>query len=524
MFDKWLNLPAHYYLKITALLILIIGVCLHNTLMSIGVIWIGANWLIEAKYVEYWKHFKKSPAVWLILLLLLLSFLSLLWSDDLGYGLKDLGKKAPLFVIPFVLGTSAPIEKKVLHFLLFTFLGVLTLTSFINYYRFNYVLENAIDIRDMSYFVSHVRFSILTAMAVFVAIYLMIQKVGFRLIWLLLIVWFTFYTFKSQILNGYVIFAVLSVFTGVFFLRLIQSSILKKSLMILFVIIPLAVVWQVNRTFSSFYDKCEMSLEDLDMKSEGGRPYMHELNSTTRENGHLVWLYVQQEELENEWNRRSEIAYDSLDRAGQPMFGTLMRYLTSKDARKDSAGVWSLTDEEIVRIENGSTSITSHSGFKAKMQEFYYQYDAYQFGGDPNGHSILQRFEHLKVAWSIISKNWLFGVGIGDVHLSFQEEYTLRKSKLSENNRHRSHNQFLTIWISHGLLGLFLIIGFILMPFVKREDIGYFQIMVTITLLVSFLFQDMIETHAGVTIFALFYSLSAFLEDKNDLISPESHQ
>jgi hypothetical protein len=524
MFDKWLNLPAHYYLKITALLILIIGICLHNTLMSIGVIWIGANWLIEAKYAEYWIRFKNAPAVWLLLLILLLSFLSLLWSEDLSYGLKDLGKKAPLFVIPFVLGTSEPVEKKVLHFLLYVFLGVLALSSFINYYRFNYVLENAIDIRDMSYFVSHVRFSILTSMAVFVGIYLLIQKSGNRILWMLLIAWFTFYTFKSQILNGYIIYAVLALITTVYLILRIQSSVIKKSLIVLFVAVPILVVWQVNKTFSSFYHQCEMSLEDLDKKTDGGRYYMHELNSTTRENGHLVWLYVQQEELENEWNRRSEIAYDSLDRSGQPMFGTLMRYLTSKEVRKDSVGVWSLSEKEINEIENGRTSIATNRGVKAKMQEFYYQYEAYQSDEDPNGHSILQRIEHLKVAWSIISKNWLTGVGIGDVHLSFQAEYDLLESKLTEDNRHRSHNQFLTIWISHGLLGLILLFGFIVMPFIKRKRIGYFQILVTVTLVVSFLFQDMIETHAGVTIFALFYGLSAFLEDENQLSIPESHQ
>jgi len=59
MFDKWLNLPAHLYLKLTALTILTVGIALSNVLMSIGAIWIIANWLIQADFKNYWVRFKR---------------------------------------------------------------------------------------------------------------------------------------------------------------------------------------------------------------------------------------------------------------------------------------------------------------------------------------------------------------------------------------------------------------------------------------------------------------------------------
>ena len=137
MFDKWLKLPAHYYLKITALLILAVGVCLHNTLMSIGAIWVIANWLIEAKFKVYWNNFKANKELWALYAFLILGLLSMMWSQDQAYGWKDFGQKAPLFVVPLALGTGERIEKKVTHFVLFTFLFALCLTSVINYYRFS---------------------------------------------------------------------------------------------------------------------------------------------------------------------------------------------------------------------------------------------------------------------------------------------------------------------------------------------------------------------------------------------------
>ena len=67
MFDKWLNLPAHLYLKLTALTLLIVGVALSNVLMSIGAIWIIANWLIEGDFKTTGNDLKKKkpPGLWL---------------------------------------------------------------------------------------------------------------------------------------------------------------------------------------------------------------------------------------------------------------------------------------------------------------------------------------------------------------------------------------------------------------------------------------------------------------------------
>jgi len=86
MFDKWLKVPAHYYLRITALTILIVGIAVSNVLMSIGAIWIISNWLIEADFKNYSQRLKTSPEILLILGFLLFTILSLMWSDDFWFG------------------------------------------------------------------------------------------------------------------------------------------------------------------------------------------------------------------------------------------------------------------------------------------------------------------------------------------------------------------------------------------------------------------------------------------------------
>jgi O-Antigen ligase len=520
MFDKWLKLPAHYYLRITALVILTVGICLHNTLMSIGAIWIMANWLIEAEYRFYWKKFKSSKTVWMLLGILLFALLSLLWSDDVAYGLKDLGRKMPFFAIPFALGLGKPIERKVQYFLLYVFLGTLLLTSGINYYRYHFVLDNPADIRQMSFFISPVRFSVLVALGIFAAVYLFMKNKGPRMLWIILIPWLIYYTFNAQMLNGYLLLGVLSLYTALYLIKQNSSNKWKWVISSTFLFAMIFGIWKTDQLVQKFKVENKIELDDLDLFTENGNQYFHDLESTVQENGNLVWVYVQQKELKAEWEKRSIIAYDSLDYIGQPMFGTILRYMTSRGLRKDSTGVAALTDEEISKIENGMTSI--NSGYSAKLQEIVYQWEMYQSGGNPNGHSLLQRVEHMRVAWSLVKNNGLFGVGIGDVPAAFEDEYQASNSLLEEGFWHRSHNQFLTIWISHGILGLLMLCGMLLIPLINKTEKNYFHWVVFLALFFSLFFQDMLETQAGVTIFALFYGLTVYSKEESSFSSDKS--
>lgn len=522
MFDKWLKLPAHYYLRITALVILTVGVCLHNTLMSIGAIWIIANWLIEADFINYWKKFKKSPTIWMLLGILFLGLLSLMWSDDVAYGQKDLARKLPFFAIPFALGLGKPVEQKVVNFLLFIFIGILLLTSGINFYRYHFVLDDPGDIRNMSYFISHVRFSILIVLGIFVGVYLILKKKGPWWLWVIAVAWLLFYLSRSQILNGYVLLVVLAVFSWIYALVKMQSKVGRLVGTVSLVAIAAVVGWKFSIMMSTFEAAEEVSFSDLEEYSPGGRKYTHDTNSTLMENGNYVWIYVQDWEVAHEWNKRSDFHYYKEDKKGQPMYGTILRYMTSKNLRKDSTGVWSLTDEEVKLIEDGCTSITMNTGLKGKMHEFLHQYHNYKNGGDPNGQSLLQRMEHFRVAWHIISKSGFSGVGIGDVPRVFDSAYAETDSLLSEENRHRSHNQFLTMLISLGLAGLLMFISMMLIPLIKRKSIDYLQLVVFITLFVSCLFQDLLETQAGVTLFGLFYGITVYKEDQSTKTSSKS--
>ena len=135
------------------------------------------------------------------------------------------------------------------------------------------------------------------------------------------------------------------------------------------------------------------------------------------EDGKYVGLYINYEEMKTEWNKRSSIDYNGRTAEGQFISTTLVRYLTSKDLRKDALGVRSLTDHDITMIEQGSANYSYiHSpGLKTRILKMIKGYEVFRLTGNPSGSSMMQRIEYLRASINIIKNNFIFGVGTGDL-------------------------------------------------------------------------------------------------------------
>ncbi len=514
MFDKWFKLPAHYYLHVTALSLLIIGVSLSNVLMSIGTIWIIANSLIEMDFKAKWERFKSNKKVIAISSLFLLMLFSMAWSKDLSYAFKDVMIKLPLITIPLVMGTSKPLQSKVYNYLLYLFLGTLAFTTIFNHIRFN--SDTYGDIRAMSFFISHIRLGGLICLAIFLGGYSIYKRKTAYWFTLPIMVWLIVYLYLSQILSAYVLFSVLFLVTLFYFFNNTLRIIMSITLVLVCVLIGNMLTNSLQEKAKEFSTNSKevVNLDSLDLYTVNGNSYYHDIKTTTTENGNRIWLYVSVDECEEEWNKRSQINYDSTNAIGEPIYAGLYRYMASKNIRKDSIGFLALSNSDIKNIENGQTNYKSEHGLEGKLNEVYFEYLDYIHTGNPNGNSLAQRYEHLRTALSIVKENWVFGVGIGDVNTTFQEQYTKLNSKLDKAHRLRAHNQFFTIWISLGLIGFALVVFVVFSPLFDK-NITFEVIIVTFSMIFAFFTQDMIETQAGVTIFALFYALVNFKEKEN---------
>lgn len=516
MLDKLTGLPAHKYLQVLGTLILAVGLPLNKVVMSIGTIWLASNLLLKGDYKLYYNQWKNNPVAWIISALFFLHLVGLLYTSDLSYAFRDLKTKLPLLVIPLAL-IGYPLMKKHIHLVLKGFLVSLMITSIINWLNMSFLMNagDHLSFREVSLFGSHIRYGLLIVMGFTVAVYFFVKKPKQFFIWIPLIIWFVYYTAMGQVLGGYVAFVFAIVGILVFAISLMKKKPIRYVSYFVLILAFLSLVNSVINYFSP--NRQNVTFGELPEFTEQGNKYYHDTTFYWFENGNHVMSLISEKELKKEWNERSIKPYESLDSSGHKLKSAIWRYMSSKGLTKDSAGVSKLTSEDIKNIERGMTSIEKRANAPfSRFETLKNQIQNYSIGGDPDGNSLLQRFEHWKAAVHIIKENWLIGVGTGDVQEEFNKSYAQSNSQLDSKHWNRAHNQFFTFWITFGVLGfiLFLILWkYLLFLFYKRKN--FLGLCFTLIIVSSFLSEDTLETQQGVTFAALFIGLLLGLNKEN---------
>ena len=259
----------------------------------------------------------------------------------------------------------------------------------------------------------------------------------------------------------------------------------------------------------SYWSSPEVSLAELDTHSALGNPYIHDLENKSLENGHRIWIYIAYDEMMEAWTERSKVNLDGLDEKGQPIRGTLLRYLTSLDLRKDAAGVKALTEAQIKEVEAGITSAVAqeHSGIRKRMDVLFFELDSYVNGGDPSYNSMTRRFEYWKAGWGLFKRSPIIGYGAGNLREDLKVEF-IQDSRLSEDAWNLIHNQFLTFLACFGILGFGWLIYVHYMPLgisnLRKEWLLWIFLFV---LSASYMTEDTLNTQAGLSFFFFYQGL-----------------
>jgi hypothetical protein len=279
------------------------------------------------------------------------------------------------------------------------------------------------------------------------------------------------------------------------------------------------LVLYLNHAAQSFLNPDKKPLKNPDKYTSRGNLYTHDTVNYLVENGSYIGIYVCEEELRTEWEKRSEYDYDGEDERYQNLRVTLIRYLNSKGLRKDAGGMNALSPKDIRNIEMGIANVyyTRKFSLNSRLYKIFWEYQITRENINPGGHSLIQRFEYWQAASAIIANNLLFGVGTGDIKNAFADHYEKTGSRLDMQFRHRAHNQYLATTVSFGLFGLFVFLFSLFYPAIRlRKMLTYRYFVFWITLTVSMLVEDTLETQMGVTLFAFFNTLLLFGSDKNE--------
>lgn len=479
---------------------------------------------------DWWSSFQKSPffkiqEFWQNKIALLLGSLYLIFltgflrGGSFEYVLTDLRGKLPLLVFPLIIMGMPTLSKKKLNVLLFFFVAaVLSGTIFSAIELFG---RKFIEIRDISVFISPVRFGLMICFAIVILLGFIfvdkLQKQLTKMLFATIVLWFLFILIKLESGMGILILSILTVVfsireffkSGSIVLKIVFSSILISSL--------IAVWIFINNELDHFYTTPKIEISQLEKTTSHGNAYLHDTINYGIEDGKYIGLYLCEDELKESWKARSSYDFDGPDEKRQVLRSTLIRFLTSKGLHKDMEGVQQLTNEEIGFIEGGiaNANYIYNPGIRSRISKILFGYEVYQKTADPNGNSLVQRIENWTASINIIKENFWWGAGTGNIPHEFEKQYNEMNSKLSQKNRMESHNQYLLVMISIGIFGFIWFMFALLYPGIKtRAFSDYRYLAFLLIILISMLTEDTIETQTGVTFFAFFNSI--FLLNSED--------
>jgi O-antigen ligase len=488
--------------------------------LSVGIIVLFVNWMLEGRWKEKINQLKGNTAFFLFSLIYLSLVFGIFYSSNFLYGLKELKLKLPLLLIPLVVSTSKPVEEKEKLYILALFcLSVLAASFYSAILYFSYFNYGGGNVREISHFVSHIRFSLMVNMALASLIWIAINNFAkskyVRVLIFLVFIWLTFFLFILQSLTGITIFIVILAFFAIYMIVNLKKRLLKTLLissLILFLLFP--SVYITKQAISYFGSREKIDNDTLAVKTINGNLYTHNSNPMQYENGHLVWINVCWEELESQWEMRSKIPFDSNDKLGQPLSGTVVRYIASMGLNKDSIGIWQLDEIDISLIEAGATSVVfkeNRFGLYPRLYQIFWEIDQFQTFGKISGSPLVQRLVFQRAALGIIRDNLLFGVGTGDLEDEFNRYYFSHEPNLDEEYWYLSHNQILTQWVQVGLWGVILfIVGWFTPIFIQSKQRDLLVIAFLLVISLSMLNEDTFQTHVGVSLASLFYSFLVF--------------
>ena len=522
------------------LLMVAVGLTLSPFLMGMSQFWLILVWVadgivgnrdenaipigssVNRERIYFHPDFKQklslfwhNKAAVLLVAFYLMHIVGLLYTSDFQYAMKDLRVKLPILVMPFVLSSMPPLDRKRFDLVLLVYALSVFVATWFSFYA--YVRHDYEDVREISRFISHIRFCLHIVFCMAVIGYSLFTRNApwwSKAIQVVLLLWLGYQLFIFESLSGYVVFAAMVAMSALYvFLKWKKGRGLRIAVGVSALVVLLLGMVVVMRQVKPMLEIKQVDFSTLERKTAQGNDYWHDTVYNPVEDGKFVGLYYCRKEMQAAWPQRSQLPFGGTTTNGENLEATLARYLTSKGLRKDAEGVMALTDADIRNIEQGVANYNNwrHPGLRSRLSTTVFEYNMYRKFNNPNGGSLSQRIEFTRAAFRIIGRHPVFGVGTGDVPQAFSEAYDEIQSPLSKEFRFRAHNQYLSIMIAFGVVGLLVFLAVLLFPWLSsRKHRTYLYAVFLGIMLLSMLPEDTLETQAGASMFAFFVSMLLF--------------
>jgi hypothetical protein len=496
-------------------LLIVVGLMFSRASISIGFILFITNWFIEGNFHLKWQRIKSNLKYLVICLILLLHMAGLIHSDNWIVGLTDLKIKLPLLFPIFWFSSSIAARGFKNELFLKLFALVVLFAGIFGVVRFEVLNSRSLeDIYKIAILGQNIQVAVFAVFAVCIVIYLVFaekekESLAYKFLIGCVLIWFTIHIYILNSYTGYFAILVMILFSTIYYYKKIGTRLVTIVFIVFFISVS-SLIYTITDVWQSFQYHGHIQFENLPDKTVNGNYYTHDSLSRRVENGNPIDIYISEKELKVEWEKKSPLEYHGTDYKKQELSETLIRYLSSKGLTKDSAGLAKLDGYEIGLIENGCANYlyAKPYDFKTRIYHVLWQLNTYYKTGNSTAQSFSQRLDFMKASKIIITNNFWFGVGSGDVLDSFRKTLSEMPAKLHPDYFNRVHNQFIVEFVALGLLGFFAFVIVFFYP-VFRFKIwkSYILSGFYILVFISFLTDNPLETQLGVSFFIVFYCL-----------------
>jgi hypothetical protein len=491
----------HHLLYISSLLTIAFSLPLSMYVMTIGIMVMLGNMILEWNWKKKWSRLKENKLALILISFPLLFWIGFIETDHFALAINSYLMKLPMLIIPIGIATEPKLNRKEMKWIFYFYLTSVFITTM---YSIIYLFTHTItDIREISVFISHIRFSLNIVLGIVIIAFLIWNKEwrDRKLVPVLVLigVWFLLYLFISQTLTGISILLILIFFLIIYMLIFLKNKWEYKIISIGFLVLLVGLITYFTIITINYFHTDEKGIP-IQKTTALGNAYWHNPD-TWVENGHMIEYYICLDELKQEWPKRSKVSLDEVQHG-------LIRYLNSKGLHKDAKGVQKLTDQDIKNIENGYANVdyTHGIGLKRSLYPTFFSFSLYQKYGKIHQSSILERIELWKTSLTLIKNNWFIGVGVGDHKIELDQQLEKQHSEITKKEK-GCHNQYLTIWLSGGIILLLIFLTMLIAPLFFKFNYRLLYWLFFLLITVSMFTEDTINTHAGVTFFSFFNAL-----------------
>ncbi|MBR1798759.1 MAG: O-antigen ligase family protein [Bacteroidales bacterium] len=488
-----------------------LGVCMLTSVWLTNLVWVlmAANWVAEWNWREKLNNARQSRLLHLFLAIYMLYTLSLIWTSNLPEGLHVLQVKLPMLVIPLVMLTSPSIEGVARRNILTIYVLAVIVVSVVSVIRLSTL--PSMNYREAVPFMSHIRFALNCCMAICLSLYAFAQSDSWiqKTFSIIVVIWLAIFLLLIRSLTSVGILLVVSTIFVVYYSKKAMSVRRRICLYTVWIALFGGIAALVLTAVNDYYKLKPIATSSLKETTISGNKYEHAYDGLI-ESGNYVNNYVCRIELEQEWSKRSTVGIDESIPNGYTVYPTLVRYLNAIGETKDSSGISHLTTEQIKEIEQGiANPVYIHgTAIQRMVSTALFEYESHRRTNRVRDFSMIERTELWKATVQVIKKHAIIGVGCGDEVDEMHTELRNIGSEISDTGK-TTHNQYLTLLASLGILGAAVVLLFIFRALLGARKQPIWIVAWAVIVAMSCLTEDTTITLAGITFCTFFL---AFIE------------